>query len=151
MDKHGSASLDIRNISYHSSPINFNQPKGETLYITWIEAIGSYLLLKGHYDVQNLSKIPLYLDKLLNECFVIDPSWSTECKVNLLLPATICIYKGENIAGNKDVKCARARILNVVEPTLKIDTNLTSTSEVEVEIELIDYGNHLKVGCDQVY
>lgn len=141
---------EVQSASFNSMPININRPKVETLHITWIEAIGSYLLLKGHYDVRNVTMIPLHLDKLLNECFIIDPSWSTECKVNLLLPTTICIYKGDNIAVNKDIKCARARILKVTDSTLKIDNNLSSTHEIEVEIELIDYGNCLKVGSHQV-
>lgn len=141
----------VRALPQVPAQIGVNRPKMEILHITWIDAIGSYLLMKGHYDVRNISMIPHHLTKILNECFIIDPSWSTECKINLLLPSTICIYKGENISLNKDIKCARARILNVTEPVSISSRKQSPTQDVEVEIELVDYGNHIKVGCEQVY
>lgn len=131
--------------------MNNNSQKTETFHITWIEAIGgSYLLLKGHYNIRNITKIPLHLNLILEDCFIIDPSWSVECKINLLLPATICIYKGDNISVNNEIKCARARITKVAEPMSKKNKDLIFSQGVEVEIELVDYGNHLKVGCHQV-
>ncbi|XP_073845267.1 tudor domain containing protein [Musca autumnalis] len=112
-----------------------NNERKQRLFITHVDSFGPYLKISGQLNPDAMNVVRMQVQKILPQCYTIEPSWPVARQQALLLPGAMCLYKRINGAAPADFEFVRSRITKVINTATP-----TAQTPPKVEIDIIDYG-----------
>ncbi|XP_073827812.1 protein tudor-like [Musca autumnalis] len=118
-----------------SSSTTASNERKQRLFITHVDSFGPYLKISGQLNPDAMNVVRMQVQKILPQCYTIEPSWPVARQQALLLPGAMCLYKLINGAAPADFEFVRSRITKVINTATP-----TAQTSPKVEIDIIDYG-----------